>query len=346
MPEAESSHIHAHDVWRRYGRGKRTFDAVRGVSFTVRPGQLFALLGTNGAGKTSTVELLEGLAAPYRGRVRLFGDLDPVADRARIRPRTGAMLQEGGFVSHLTVRESVEMWAELTSRPRPVAQALELAGLSHRRDVMVQNLSGGERRRLDLAVATLSRPEVLFLDEPTAGMDAEGRHATWRLIGELRERGSTILLTTHYLEEAESLADRLAIMHRGRIAASGTVAEIVADHPSTLSFGLDDRWTVRDLPIGGTSLEERGGRVTITTGQLQKDAARLLAWAEEKGVELERFTARPASLEEAFIGIAGRDGFDDRGDRDDQGDRGDQDDRGGRDGEALAGIGAKQGEEA
>lgn len=304
MTREESSQIQATDVWRRYGRGKNAFDAVRGVSFTVAPGQLFALLGTNGAGKTSTVELLEGLAAPHRGHIRLFGRLDPVTDRRRIRPRTGAMLQEGGFISHLTVQESVEMWAQLVSRPRPVAQALELAGLSHRAAVMVQSLSGGEKRRLDLAIATLSHPEVLFLDEPTAGMDAEGRHATWRLVRELREQGTTILLTTHYLEEAESLADRLAIMHRGRIAGTGTVSQIVADHPSTLSFGLPEQWNVRDLPVSGTA-EERDGRVTVTTDRLQKDAARLLAWAEDNDVELERFTARPASLEEAFIRIAG-----------------------------------------
>lgn len=304
MAEAQTTHIHAHDVWRRYGRGKTAFDAVRGVSFSVQPGQLFALLGTNGAGKTSTVELLEGLAAPHKGSIRLFGDLDPVADRARIRPRTGAMLQEGGFISHLTVEETVGMYAELTSRSRPVGDALELAGLTHRTDVMVQNLSGGERRRLDLAVATLSQPEVLFLDEPTAGMDAEGRHATWQLVRQLQEQGATILLTTHYLEEAESLADQLAIMHRGRIAASGTVAEIVAGHPSTLSFGLPAEWSVHDLPVSGTA-EERNGRVTVTTGQLQKDAARLLTWAEDQDVTLERFTARPASLEEAFISVAG-----------------------------------------
>ncbi|MEU9032792.1 ABC transporter ATP-binding protein [Streptomyces sp. NPDC048383] len=303
--EVETSHIQATDVWRRYGRGKSAFDAVRGVSFTVAPGQLFALLGTNGAGKTSTVELLEGLAAPHRGHIRLFGRLDPVTDRGRIRPRTGAMLQEGGFISHLTVQESVEMWAQLVSRPRPVTQALELAGLSHRATVMVRNLSGGEKRRLDLAIATLSHPEVLFLDEPTAGMDAEGRHATWRLIGELRERGTTILLTTHYLEEAESLADRLAIMHQGRIAVAGTVPQIVSDHPSTLSFGLPGQWNVHDLPVSGTT-EEQGGRVTVTTSRLQKDAARLLAWAEDNDVVLDRFTARPASLEEAFIKIASR----------------------------------------
>ncbi|MEU6763276.1 ABC transporter ATP-binding protein [Streptomyces sp. NPDC046853] len=305
MHEATKSHIHVEDLWRRYGSAAKGFDAVRGISFSVMPGELFALLGTNGAGKTSTVELIEGLARPHRGTIRIFGSHDPVTDRRRIRPRTGVMLQEGGFISHLTVRETVRMWAEFTTRPRPIAAALELAGLAHRADVMVQNLSGGEKRRLALATATLARTEILFLDEPTAGMDPEGRHATWQLIKKLRGEGVTILLTTHYLEEAESLADHLAIMHRGRIAASGTVSEIVAEHPSTLSFGLGGHHTAHDLPVGGEVTDDANGRVTVTTDSLQKDAARLLSWAEEHDVVLDRFTARPASLEEAFISLAG-----------------------------------------
>ncbi|MGW6598008.1 ABC transporter ATP-binding protein [Streptomyces sp. NPDC055036] len=303
VSEVRESHISVEALWRRYGSGKGSFDAVRGVSFTVMPGDLFALLGTNGAGKTSTVELLEGLALPHRGTIRIFGSHDPVVDRRHIRPRVGVMLQEGGFISHLTVEETVQLWSEITTRPRPVGEALELAGLTHRAGVMVQNLSGGEKRRLGLATATLSYPEILFLDEPTAGMDAEGRHATWQLIKSLREQGTTILLTTHYLEEAESLADHLAIMHRGRIAISGTVSDIVAEHPSTLSFGLRGGHTVHDLPVSGAT-EDGSGRIVITTQNLQKDAARLLSWAEEHQVELDRFTARPASLEEAFITIA------------------------------------------
>lgn len=238
MTEKKESHISVEGLWRRYGTGARTFDAVRGITFTVMPGELFALLGTNGAGKTSTMELLEGLARPHRGTIRLFGTLDPLADRPHIRPRTGVMLQEGGFISHLTVKETVDMWADITTRPHSTTQALQTAGLTHRGDVAIKNLSGGEKRRLALATATLSRPDILFLDEPTTGMDAEGRHATWQLIKDLNEQGTTVLLTTHYLEEAESLADHLAIMHRGQIAAAGTVASIVADHPSTLSFGL------------------------------------------------------------------------------------------------------------
>ncbi|MER7847684.1 ABC transporter ATP-binding protein [Kitasatospora sp. NPDC096077] len=305
--------IRVQDVWRRYGQGKRAFDAVRGVSFTVRRGELFALLGTNGAGKTSTVELLEGLARPHRGAIRLFGGLDPVADRSAIRPRTGAMLQQGGFISHLTVAETVGMWADLTAGSRSVPEAMELTGLSRRAEVLVQNLSGGERRRLDLAVATLAQPDLLFLDEPTTGMDAEGRQGTWRLIRQLRDRGSTVVLTTHHLDEAETLADRLAIMHRGRIATAGTVRQIVADHPATLSFGLPAGLR-EELPPGLSAPTPTGtadGRITLATGHLQRDATRLLTWAESRGVTLEHFTARPASLEEAFIRIAAAHGNDD-----------------------------------
>lgn len=307
MLEATDTHIHVDGVWRRYGSGPRTFDAVRGVSFAVRPGELFGLLGTNGAGKTSTVELLEGLAAPHRGKITLFGGLDPVRDRRAIRPRTGAMLQQGGFISQLTVRETVTMWAELTTRARPVDEALTLTGLAGRADVMVQNLSGGEKRRLDLAVASLPPADLLFLDEPTTGMDAEGRHAVWQLLERMRDEGTTILLTTHNLEEVEFLADRLAIMHRGRIAASGAVPEIVADFPSTLSFALPDPSLVTDLPFTD-GIEQRNGRVVVTTAQLQQDATRLLVWAQERGVTLDRFTARPATLEEAFLRIATMDG--------------------------------------
>ena len=298
-------HVRVEDVYRQYGRGSRAFMAVRGVSFDVRRGELFALLGTNGAGKTSTVELIEGLARPHRGRIQVFGDLDPVDDRARIRPRMGAMLQAGGVLSHLTVQEMVRAWCELASRARPVEEAVEMVGLSERADVQLRNLSGGELRRLDLALATVSSPELLFLDEPPTGMDAEGRHATWKLIQRLQEHGSRLILTTHHLEEAENLADRVAIMHRGRVAVAGTVAEIVADFPSTLSFHTSAATATLNLPVSG-EVQQRNGRITVTTQRLQEDATRLLGWAADGGIELDRFTARPASLEEAFISIASR----------------------------------------
>ncbi|PZT75550.1 ABC transporter ATP-binding protein [Streptomyces sp. AC1-42W] len=291
--------IQAEDVRRRYDGG---FEAVSGVSFSVARGELFALLGTNGAGKTSTVELLEGLDRPDGGRVQVLGH-DPYGERAAVRPRIGVMLQEGGFPSELTAAETVRMWAGCTSGSRPTAEALELVGLGHRGRVRVKQLSGGERRRLDLALALLGRPEVLFLDEPTTGLDAEGRRDTWALVRRLQEEGTTVLLTTHYLEEAEALADRLAIMHRGRIVTAGTPAEVTAARPARIRFELPDDVPAARLPLDLHAAAE-GRRVEIRTFRLQDSLAELLRWAAESDVVLHKLDARAASLEEAFLDIA------------------------------------------
>ncbi|RII11998.1 Daunorubicin/doxorubicin resistance ATP-binding protein DrrA [Streptomyces sp. YIM 130001] len=303
-PAGDESVIEVTDLRRVYGG---EFEAVRGVSFEVGKGELFALLGTNGAGKTSTVELLEGLDRPAGGQVRILGH-DPYTERNLVRPRVGVMLQEGGFPSELTVNETLRMWAGATSGARPQAESLELVGLAKRGDVRVKMLSGGEKRRLDLALALLGRPEMLFLDEPTTGMDAEGRQDTWDLVRSLRDSGTTVLMTTHYLEEAESLADRLAIMHEGRIAASGTPAEVTAAEPSRISFELPDGYFVGDLPpldsIGIIGHELSGRTVKLRTKELQFSATRLLTWAAERNIELRALDVRSASLEEAFLQIA------------------------------------------
>ncbi len=249
-PVVDGPVIEADGVRRSYQDG---FEAVSGVSFSVARGELFALLGTNGAGKTSTVELLEGLARPTAGTIRVLGH-DPYRERAAVRPRTGVMLQEGGFPSDLTVLETARMWSACTTGARPAAEALEMVGLSSRARVRVKQLSGGEKRRLDLALALTSRPEVLFLDEPTTGLDAEGRRDTWELIRALRADGTTVLLTTHYLEEAEALADRLAIMHQGQIVTAGTTAEVTASQPARIRFTLPD-----DVPAGHLPLSLRAG---------------------------------------------------------------------------------------
>ncbi|MEU7471184.1 ABC transporter ATP-binding protein [Streptomyces sp. NPDC044984] len=289
---------------RVYGGG---FEAVRGIDFSVRRGEVFALLGTNGAGKTSTVELLEGLAAPAGGRVRVLGH-DPYTERAAVRPRTGVMLQEGGFPSELTVAETARMWAGCVSGARPEREVLALVGLEAKTGVRVKQLSGGQRRRLDLALALLGDPEVLFLDEPTTGLDAEGRRDTWELVGALRDGGTTVLLTTHYLEEAEHLADRLAIMHDGRIAATGSPAEVTASEPSRITFELPEGYFVGDLPplaeLGVSDHTVDGRTVRLRTRELQRAATQLLMWAHGAGVELRRLDVRSASLEEAFLGIA------------------------------------------
>ncbi|MFD8969281.1 ABC transporter ATP-binding protein [Streptomyces sp. NPDC059568] len=282
------------------------FTAVNGISFSVAPGEVFALLGTNGAGKTSTVELLEGLARPSGGTVRVLGS-DPYTRRAAVRPRMGVMLQEGGFPSDLTVAEIVRMCAGSTSGARPTGEALELVGLGKRSGVRVKQLSGGERRRLDLALALLGRPEVLFLDEPTTGLDAEGRRDTWELIRLLRDGGTTVLLTTHYLEEAETLADRLAIMHQGRIEVTGTPAEVTAARPARIRFLLPADVPAERLPLSLRAAAD-GRQVEIRTRRLQWDLGELLRWARESDVELEALDARSASLEEAFLDIAARSG--------------------------------------
>jgi ABC-2 type transport system ATP-binding protein len=297
--------IEASGLCRRYGGG---FEAVRGLSFAVGRGELFALLGTNGAGKTSAVELLEGLARPSAGTARVLG-LDPYTERARVRPRVGMMLQEGGFPADLTVTETARMWAGCVSGARPERECLDMVGLGARSGVRVRQLSGGERRRLDLALALLGRPEVLFLDEPTAGLDAEGRQDTWALVRELRDSGTTVLLTTHYLEEAEALADRLAILHEGRIVACGTPVEVTGVRPSRIVFGLPQGWHPGDLPplseLAVLGHEVRDRRVVLHTERLQYSLTVLLRWAQERGVPLDRLDARTASLEEAFLAIAG-----------------------------------------
>ncbi|MFF9013054.1 ABC transporter ATP-binding protein [Streptomyces sp. NPDC014870] len=293
--------IVAEGLRRRYSGG---YEAVAGISFTVPRGEIFALLGTNGAGKTSTVELLEGLTAPSGGTVRVLGH-DPYRERAAVRPRIGVMLQEGGFPSDLTVAETVRMWAGCTTGARPTGEALDLVGLAHRAKVRIKQLSGGERRRLDLALALLGRPEVLFLDEPSTGLDAEGRRDTWELVRRLRDTGATVLLTTHYLEEAESLADRLAIMHRGRIVTAGTPAEVTASRPSRIRFKLPEGVGPERLPLHLKAAAE-GGRVEIRTYELQDALGDLLRWAADTGVRLDGLDARSASLEEAFLEIASR----------------------------------------
>ncbi|RLL67654.1 ABC transporter ATP-binding protein [Streptomyces sp. Z26] len=300
--------IEAVDVRRRYGTG---CEAVRGVSFAVREGEVYALLGAHGAGKTSTVELLEGLARPSGGRVRVLG-LDPRAERARVRPRTGVLLQDGGLAAELTVAETLRMGAGCVSRPRATDELLERVGLAGpRADVRVKLLSGAERRRLELALALVGRPEVLFLDEPTAGTDAEGRREIWRLVRESRAAGTTVLLTTHHLAEAEELADRLAIMRGGRIAAAGTPEEVTAARPSRIRFTLPDGVAPAHLPLSVPAAVD-GRRVEIRTERMQEALTEILLWARALDVTLDGLDARAASLEEAFLDLVYAGAADDR----------------------------------
>lgn len=295
--------IEAEALTRIYGKD---FTAVDQISFNVNEGEVFGLLGTNGAGKTSTLEILEGLVKPSRGQVRVFGK-DPVKARKQIRPYQGVMMQSGGFPTDLTVVETLRMWAGTLSYPLPVDDVLSAVNLAHRANVRVKGLSGGEVRRLDLACSIVGQPRLLFLDEPTTGLDPESRRNTWQLIEELNQSGTTVVLTTHYLEEAERLADRLVIMHQGTIARGGTQREVIAGYPATIRF--EPYWPTGTTPAIPDSirqnLRETNSSLVWETMHLQRDLTALLTWARQDHVELRNFHAEEASLEQVFLDIAG-----------------------------------------
>jgi ABC-2 type transport system ATP-binding protein len=278
------------------------FHAVRGISFEVHPGEVFALLGVNGAGKTSALEVLEGLAAPSGGSVRLLGH-DPWRDRAAVRRHLGVQLQHSGLPGDLTVRETVRTWARTLTDPQSVGEALEQVDLAGRADVRVRSLSGGERRRLDLALALLGRPRVVVLDEPTTGLDPESRRAVWRMVRTLVSGGAAVVLTTHHLEEAEELADRIAILRAGVVVVSGTPEEISATQPATIRFALPEG--APPLPrLPGVRVEHPAPEVQLSTFALQPTLTELMVWAGGHGLELTGLQARAASLEQAFLAVA------------------------------------------
>src|SRR3954471_3205803 len=217
---------------KRYGDRR----AVDGISLRIAPGEVFGLLGPNGAGKTTTVETLEGYRAPDGGSVRVLG-LDPQADGPELRPRIGVMLQEGGLYPGVRPLEALRLFAAFYPNPDDPERLLDLVGLREASGTYVRRLSGGECQRLSLALALIGRPEVVFLDEPTAGMDPRARATTWDLIRELRDAGTTVVLTTHHMDEAEQLCDRVGIVHHGRLVAYGSPSEL------TTSAGADMRFS-------------------------------------------------------------------------------------------------------
>ncbi|WP_328807746.1 ABC transporter ATP-binding protein [Nonomuraea antri] len=294
--------IEVHGLHQKYG----DFEAVKGIGFEVGRGQLYALLGTNGAGKTTTLDVLEGFHAPTGGRVRVLGH-DPFAERAQVRHRIGIVHQEAGFYKDLTVAETIDAWRRWTPHALERREVLGRVGLAHREQVRVSQLSGGEKRRLDLALAVLGRPEVLFLDEPTTGLDPEARRNVWELIRGMVDEGTTVLLTTHYLDEAEQLAHRLAIMHGGRIVTEGTLAEVLGRRGTRITFRLAG-FGPADLPYGSDlvkrSVELSGEEFTVETDAAQEDLHTLLVWAHERRIELGTLEVRRPSLEEIFLDVA------------------------------------------
>lgn len=277
--------------------------AVDGLDLAIPPGETFALLGPNGAGKTTTVELMEGYRHPDGGSVRVLG-LDPVADARRVRPRVGLMLQEGGIYPAATPRELLRLFAAFYRDPLPPHGLLERVGIAGVADRRVRELSGGQRQRLSLALAVVGRPEVVFLDEPTAGLDPGARRRTWDHIRELRAEGATVLLTTHLLDEAEELADRIGILDGGRLVALGTPDELThGSRAPEVSFTARPGLDVLDLSaaVGAPVAEERPGRYRVHAGNTPSLVARLARWLEVHDVALGELRAGKASLEDVFL---------------------------------------------
>jgi ABC-2 type transport system ATP-binding protein len=286
--------------------------AVAGLDFEVERGEVFGLLGPNGAGKTTTVEILEGYRRPDVGSVRVLG-LDPVADGTSLRPRIGVMLQEGGLYPGLRPRELLALFAAYYEEPDDPDALLDLVGLRDSVRTYVRRLSGGQAQRLSLACALVGRPEVLFLDEPTAGMDPHARATTWQLVRDLRERGTTILLTTHAMDEAEQLCDRVAIIADGRLAAIGSPAEITAGSgDGELRFSadgdLDPAALAAALGVAPEELALEGaGEWVVHAPGTPKLIAELACHLRDHGVLLCALHSGRRSLEEVFLALTADD---------------------------------------
>lgn len=291
-----STVIEVENLFKRYGE----VTAVAGVDFTVQEGEVLALLGPNGAGKTTLVEMLEGYRRADQGRIEVLG-CDPGSAGRSFRDRIGIVLQETGIEQNLRVREAIEYYGAAYSRRLPADDLIRRVGLEEKAGAKIKTLSGGQKRRLDLALGLAGDPDLLFLDEPTTGFDPSARRRSWKLIEGLTSMGKTILLTTHYLDEAQNLADRVIVMSKGRIAADGTPDSIGSGPPmTTVSFKADD-------PSSLPGLEEKpavdGGVVSYRTGRPTALLHELTAWAVSRGVELEGIEVVRPSLEEIYLDI-------------------------------------------
>jgi len=284
--------------------------AVDGLSLEVLRGEVFGLLGPNGAGKTTTVETLEGYRAPREGRVRVLG-LDPVSEGVELRPRIGVMLQEGGIYPGVRPLEALELFAGYYDDPDDPVRLLELVGLGESRRTLVRRLSGGQRQRLSLALALVGRPELVFLDEPTAGMDPHARSTTWRLVRGLRDSGVTVVLTTHAMDEAEHLCDRIAIIDHGRLVTLGTPAELTLagagdETRFTAPPGIDPVDLARHLVLPPDAVrEERPGEYVLTVSAQPDLVVDLAVYLRDNGLPLSELRTTRHTLEEVFLRLTG-----------------------------------------
>jgi len=283
--------------------------AVDGVDFDVAQGEIFGLLGPNGAGKTTTVEILEGLRAPDGGEVTVLG-IDVARGADELKPRIGVSLQTAAMYPKLTVTEVIDLFRSFYRHARPTAELIEALDLGERRNAQTQFLSGGQRQRLGVALALINDPELVFLDEPTTGLDPAARRSLWDLVQGMKASGRTILLTTHYMEEAEVLCDRLAIMDHGKILELGTVDELISKrfHERAVRFDrLPDLSTteLEALPAV-VSVKDDGREVLLYTGDVGATIGALLALTERRGLDPQNLAIRRATLEDVFLDLTGR----------------------------------------
>jgi len=282
-------------------------EAVRGIDLEVRAGEIFAFLGPNGAGKTTTVEVLEGYRTRNGGEVSVLG-VDPQRADRDWRQRVGFVLQESRLVPELTPREALEQYAGYYSSPREVDETIRLVGLEEKADVRTSKLSGGQQRRLDVALALIGDPELLFLDEPTTGFDPSARRQAWEVIAGLRDLGKTVFLTTHYMDEAQTLADRVAIISAGRILATGSPEELGHDGETRteISFRLPDGVVGPDLPYGIRTAARIDAELVSLSAQDPVPVLRELTnWAADRGVGLPGLLVRRPSLEDVYLQLTG-----------------------------------------
>jgi ABC-2 type transport system ATP-binding protein len=297
--------IEVHRLIKRFG----ALVAVDGLELQVPVGQCIGLLGPNGAGKTTTVEILEGLQEPTSGEVRILG-LCWRADAARLRGRIGIALQETRFHERLTVEETVRLFRSFYREGLPVEEAVGLVQLQEKRSTQVGRLSGGQRQRLAIAVALVSEPELLFLDEPTTGLDPQSRRALWDVIARLRGKGRTVVLTTHYMEEAQALCDRVVIVDHGKVVADGSPAQLIAglggDQRIELSCAppLEDG-RLRTVP-GLVAVSRGGEHLALTVTELHRAVPAVLAAVQAQGCELRALSTRQATLDDVFLAHTGR----------------------------------------
>jgi len=297
--------IRVGDLHKAYGQTR----AVDGVSFEVRRGEVFGLLGPNGAGKTTTVEILEGLRTPDSGEAVVLG-LDVRRHADALKARIGVALQTAALYPKLTVVEVLELFRSFYARGRTAAELIDLLDLGEKRTSRTQDLSGGQRQRLAVALALVNDPELIFLDEPTTGMDPAARRSLWDIVESLRRDGRTILLTTHYMEEAEVLCDRIAIMDHGRVLETGTVTELVTRRFRERSVRFDRIDALDDTRIaafpGVSSVKHENGEVVLFTADVPATIGALLAAVDALGREPENLMIRRATLEDVFLDLTGR----------------------------------------